>query len=106
MPRKLKVYQTSQGFYDLAIAAPSMKAALKFGVDAEMRSLESIAEPLSASEPSQGLPAARSGRERPPADRAAANAADNWGQWSPNGEEHSSCRSIADQFGCVTGCAM
>jgi colicin import membrane protein len=28
MPRKLKVYQTSQGFYDLAIAAPSMKAAL------------------------------------------------------------------------------
>ena len=29
MPRKLKIYQTSQGFYDLAIAAPSMKAALK-----------------------------------------------------------------------------
>lgn len=29
MPRKLKVYQTSQGFYDLALAAPSMKAALK-----------------------------------------------------------------------------
>jgi colicin import membrane protein len=29
MPRKLKVYQTSLGFYDLAIAAPSMKAALK-----------------------------------------------------------------------------
>jgi colicin import membrane protein len=29
MPRKLKTYQTSQGFYDLAIAAPSMKAALK-----------------------------------------------------------------------------
>jgi hypothetical protein len=29
MPRKLKVYQTSQGFFDLAIAAPSMKAALK-----------------------------------------------------------------------------
>jgi colicin import membrane protein len=29
MPRKLKVYQTSQGFYDLAIAAPSMKAALE-----------------------------------------------------------------------------
>jgi colicin import membrane protein len=29
MPRKLKVYQTSQGFYDLAIAAPTMKAALK-----------------------------------------------------------------------------
>ena len=28
MPRKLKIYQTSQGFYDLAIAAPSMKAAL------------------------------------------------------------------------------
>src|SRR5215207_2484397 len=28
MPRKLKTYQTSQGFYDLAIAAPSMKAAL------------------------------------------------------------------------------
>ena len=29
MPRKLKTYQTSQGFYDLAVAAPSMKAALK-----------------------------------------------------------------------------
>lgn len=29
MPRKLKVYRTSQGFFDLAIAAPSMKAALE-----------------------------------------------------------------------------
>ena len=29
MRRKLKVYQTSQGFYDLAVAAPSMKAALQ-----------------------------------------------------------------------------
>ncbi|MHC2462463.1 cell envelope biogenesis protein TolA [Bradyrhizobium embrapense] len=29
MPRKLKTYQTSIGFYDLAIAAPSMKAALE-----------------------------------------------------------------------------
>jgi colicin import membrane protein len=29
MPRKLKVYQTSLGFYDLAVAAPSMKAALR-----------------------------------------------------------------------------
>src|SRR5215475_4958207 len=29
MARKLKVYQTSIGFYDLAIAAPSMKAALE-----------------------------------------------------------------------------
>jgi|GEM_PF-427161 len=29
MPRKLKTYQASQGFYDLAIAAPSMKAALE-----------------------------------------------------------------------------
>jgi len=29
MPRKLKTYQTSLGFYDLAVAAPSMKAALK-----------------------------------------------------------------------------
>jgi colicin import membrane protein len=28
MARKLKSYQTSLGFYDLAIAAPSMKAAL------------------------------------------------------------------------------
>jgi colicin import membrane protein len=28
MARKLKTYQTSIGFYDLAIAAPSMKAAL------------------------------------------------------------------------------
>jgi hypothetical protein len=29
MAKKLKVYQTSQGFFDLAIAAPSMKAALE-----------------------------------------------------------------------------
>jgi colicin import membrane protein len=29
MPRKLKAFQTSLGFYDLAIAAPSMKAALE-----------------------------------------------------------------------------
>src|SRR5579862_7453881 len=29
MPRKLKTYETSVGFYDLAIAAPSMKAALE-----------------------------------------------------------------------------
>ncbi|MGJ5181841.1 cell envelope biogenesis protein TolA [Bradyrhizobium oligotrophicum] len=29
MSRKLKTYQTSLGFYDLAIAAPSMKAALE-----------------------------------------------------------------------------
>jgi colicin import membrane protein len=29
MPRKLKTYQTSVGFYDLAVAAPSMKAALE-----------------------------------------------------------------------------
>ena len=29
MARKLKTFQTSIGFYDLAIAAPSMKAALE-----------------------------------------------------------------------------
>src|ERR1700761_8092667 len=29
MPRKLKTFKTSVGFYDLAIAAPSMKAALE-----------------------------------------------------------------------------
>jgi colicin import membrane protein len=29
MVRKLRTYQTSLGFYDLAIAAPSMKAALE-----------------------------------------------------------------------------
>jgi colicin import membrane protein len=29
MAKRLKTYQTSQGFFDLAIAAPSMKAALK-----------------------------------------------------------------------------
>jgi hypothetical protein len=29
MPRKLKVYQSSQGFFDLVVAAPSMKAALE-----------------------------------------------------------------------------
>lgn len=29
MVRKLKTFQTSLGFYDLAIAAPPMKAALE-----------------------------------------------------------------------------
>jgi colicin import membrane protein len=29
MPRNLKTYQTSIGFFDLATAAPSMKAALE-----------------------------------------------------------------------------
>jgi flagellar biosynthesis GTPase FlhF len=29
MPRKLKTFTTSAGFYDLAVAAPSMKAALE-----------------------------------------------------------------------------
>jgi hypothetical protein len=29
MARRLKTYQTSLGFFDLAIAAPSMKAALQ-----------------------------------------------------------------------------
>ena len=29
MARKLKIYQTSQGFFDLAIAVPSMKAAVE-----------------------------------------------------------------------------
>ncbi|MGY8711948.1 cell envelope biogenesis protein TolA [Bradyrhizobium sp. 18BD] len=29
MPRKLKTFQTSLGFYDLVVAAPSMKAALE-----------------------------------------------------------------------------
>jgi hypothetical protein len=29
MPRKLKTYQTSLGFFELAVAAPSMKAALE-----------------------------------------------------------------------------
>ena len=29
MPRKLKTYQTSLGFYDLSIAAPSMRASLE-----------------------------------------------------------------------------
>lgn len=29
MARKLKIFQTSIGFYDLAVAAPSMKAALE-----------------------------------------------------------------------------
>ena len=37
MARKLKTYQTSQGFFDLAIAAPSMKAALEaWGADSNL----------------------------------------------------------------------
>lgn len=37
MPRKLKTYQTSLGFFDLAVAAPSMKAALEaWGAKADL----------------------------------------------------------------------
>ncbi|MGZ3304118.1 MAG: cell envelope biogenesis protein TolA, partial [Isosphaeraceae bacterium] len=37
MVRKLKTYQTSLGFFDLAIAAPSMKAALEaWGADSNL----------------------------------------------------------------------
>ncbi len=37
MPRKLKVYQTSIGFFDLALAVPSMKAALEtWGADSNL----------------------------------------------------------------------
>jgi colicin import membrane protein len=37
MARKLRVYQTSLGFYDLAIAAPSMQAALEaWGADSNL----------------------------------------------------------------------
>src|SRR6476646_7498449 len=37
MARKLKTYQTSLGFFDLAIAAPSMKAALEaWGADSDL----------------------------------------------------------------------
>ena len=37
MARKLKTYQTSVGFFDLAIAAPSMKAALEaWGADSNL----------------------------------------------------------------------
>ena len=37
MARKLKTYQTSLGFFDLVIAAPSMKAALEaWGADSNL----------------------------------------------------------------------
>jgi hypothetical protein len=37
MPRKLKTYQTSLGFFDLAVVAPSMKAALEaWGADSNL----------------------------------------------------------------------
>src|SRR6201999_3314999 len=37
MVRKLKTYQTSLGFFDLAVAAPSMKAALEaWGADSNL----------------------------------------------------------------------
>ena len=36
MARKLKTYQTSLGFFDQAIAAPSMKAALAWGADSNL----------------------------------------------------------------------
>lgn len=38
MARKLKTFQTSLGFYNLAIAAPSMKAALEAGALAAISS--------------------------------------------------------------------
>ena len=37
MPRKLKTYRTTAGFFDLAVAAPSMKAALEaWGANANL----------------------------------------------------------------------
>jgi hypothetical protein len=37
MTKKLKTYETSLGFFDLAIAAPSMKAALEaWGADSNL----------------------------------------------------------------------
>src|SRR6516164_2647571 len=37
MARKLKTYQTSLGFFDLAVAAPSMKGALEaWGADSNL----------------------------------------------------------------------
>ena len=36
MARKLKTYQNSPGLYDLAIAAPSMKAALEICADSNL----------------------------------------------------------------------
>ena len=37
MARKLKTYQTSLGFFDLTVAAPSMKAALEaWGADSNL----------------------------------------------------------------------
>src|SRR3954447_22252402 len=37
LARKLKTYQTSLGFFDLAVAAPSMKAALQsWGADSNL----------------------------------------------------------------------
>ena len=37
MARKLKTYQTSLGFFDQAVAAPSMKAALEaWGADSNL----------------------------------------------------------------------
>ena len=37
MAKKLKTYKTSLGFFDLAIAAPSMKAALEaWGADSNL----------------------------------------------------------------------
>jgi hypothetical protein len=44
MARKLKTYQTSLGFFDQAIAAPSMKAALEaWGADSLSRPLPCVA---------------------------------------------------------------
>ena len=44
MARKLKVFETSLGFYDLAIAAPSMKAALEAGAPNAIFSIRGVAK--------------------------------------------------------------
>ena len=49
MARKLKTYQTSLGFFDLAIAAPSMKAALEaWGADSNLFSRASTSAWMTA----------------------------------------------------------
>jgi hypothetical protein len=49
MARKLKTYQTSLGFFDLAVAAPSMKAVLEAcGADSDLICLDLSRQPKTA----------------------------------------------------------
>jgi hypothetical protein len=62
MARKLKTYQTSLGFFDLAMAAPSMKAALEAWGERERRQ-KAVDKAQAALDNCHGHPRARASRQ-------------------------------------------